>query len=348
MTPFDVLKQRLYAEALARPEELVLALRALHGDDAPAEPGLDFLDFYAIEWLDHAGWTVVDHAVAGGVLPQIASAWPVDVRTAMWVVDGWEGDLVLLRDVATEDEVAVHAPGLAAELPRRSVLRARVLRHEGRHVFSGEPDIWEPQGVLARMDLHRAWVEGGEPALLEHLASLRAGFRRQREERDAFVRHFGTDEVVFADADALGAALTRFVHALLNVYPMPSLGGRTRASAHRAEKGADPHIVSWTLGPTLTGPGRPGVIYDAIEGVHFLPLFGEFRAHLLGVEDHPDVVHTYLDDPGITRLPFRRVGGGDRLAALLGRPETSLDALLDPYKPAGARAAPSVLPGYED
>ncbi|MDP2316734.1 MAG: hypothetical protein Q8P41_27815 [Pseudomonadota bacterium] len=352
--PVAAWKHHLYARAGRRPDELALAAHALYGGPPDAERQTDFLDFFVVEWVDADGWTEVEHAVRAGELPEAALRWPREARTALWVVDGWEGDLVLLRDVRTEAEVAVLAPGAQADLVRRGVLRARVLPDP--HAtgaaslrFSGEPDVWDPMSVIARMDLLRQWMEGPEPTLLDHLAALRAGFLRQREERAAWIAHFGQDELVFLDAKDMERRLAPFVSYLNNEHAFPSLGGRTRAEAFRANKGADPTIMQLQLGPTLTGPGRPGAIYDEVEGVHFLPAYGELLAHLRGEAEHPEVLRFYLDDPGITRLPFRRAGRHESLARSLGRPEDEpLDLLLAPYKPPGGRAAPSVLPGLED
>ncbi|MDP2306433.1 MAG: hypothetical protein Q8P18_10445 [Pseudomonadota bacterium] len=352
--PVAAWKHLLYTRAARRPEELALAAHSLYGGPPPwttqEDAGqLDFLDFFVIEWVDAEGWTEVEHAVREDVLPQEALRWPREARSALWVVDGWEGDNVLLRDVRTESEVAVTAPGAQADLVRRTVIRARVVPVGDTLRFSGEPDVYDAMGVIARQDLLRQWLEGPEPALIEHLAALRAGFLRQREERDAWIRHFGSDELVFPNAKDMENRLAPFVSYLNNEHRFPSLGGLTRAEAFRTDKGADPTIMQLALGPTLTGPGRPGVIYDAVEGIHFLPSYGELLAHLRDEEAHPDVVRMYLDDPGITRLPFRRAGVTRALARLLVRPEDEpLDQLLAPYKAASGRASPSVLPGLED
>lgn len=347
MSRLAAIKQTLYERAVRDEEELLAAAHALSHDELTPDLYGDFLDFFAIEWVDPKGFTLCERAVAAGLVPAEVAAWPREVRTALWVVDGWEGELVLLRDVATEAEAAVHAPGQQDELPRRSVLRARLLPWEGRLVFSGEPDVYEPMGVIARMDLRRAWEESGEPDLLARLAALRAAFARQREERALFVEFFGQDQVVFDDPDAMAAALAPFVSWLFHEARPPSLGGRTRAQAHRAERGEEPHIVQFALGPSLTGPGRHGVIYDEVEGVHFLPRLGELWSHLRGEASHPEVLRLYLDEPGITALPFRRAGATAALAAFLGRPDAPLDELLAPHKPLGRRVTPSVLPGYE-
>lgn len=342
-------KHLLYRRAAARTDELALAAHALLGAPPSAEGQTDFFDFFVIEWVDAEGFTEVEHAVHAGDLPEEALRWPREVRTSLWVVDGWEGDLVLLRDVQSEAEIAVTAPGAQADLERRSVVRARVIPVGDTLRFSGEPDIWAPMGVIARMDLLQQWQGTPEPDLIARLAALREGFLRQREERAAWIAHFGVDEIVFADAADMDRRLAQFVSYVNNEHAFPSLGGRTRAAAHRSVKGDEPVIVQFALGPSLTGPGRPGAIYDTTEGVHFLPAYGEFIAHLRGDADHPDLVRAWLDDPGITRLPFRRAGGGPRLAALVGRPaDEPLERLLDPYKPADRRHAPSVLPGFDD
>ncbi len=340
------LKRRLYARAVAHTEEVAHAANALLEGPPGPEQYPDFIDFFAIEWVDAEGLTEVDRAVADGELPEVCLSWPREVRTALWVVDGWEGDQVLLRDARTEAEIAVTAPGRQEDLPRRSVVRARVIPWEGSLQFSGEPDVWEPMGVLARMELVQAWESGPEPDLVARLAALRAAFVRQREEREAWIAWFGADEVVFDDAAHLERALAPFVSHLNNTWRFPSLGGRTRSEAFREAKGAEPVVVQFALGATLTAPGRHGVIFDAVEGVHFLPAWGEVRAHLRGEGHAPELLAAYLSDPGITRLPFRRAGGSV-LAMLAGQPGAALEEALDVWKPR-IRPTPSVLPGLEE
>jgi hypothetical protein len=343
----------IYAEAARLPDELARASVALLGV-GPSEADIpDLLAFVGLEWVDASGRTAIERLVARGALPAAAMAWSWDVRTALWVVDGVEGDRLALRDLATDDEVVVRS-GTAAELAPRSVLRARLVP-DPAHVdapwsFVGQPDVWSPRGVIGRLELLRQWREGPEPELLGRMRELRAAFRRQREEREVFVAHFGADMIVCRDAADLETRLAGFVNVLLNGHRFASLGGRTRAEAHTAARGDDPVVVQFALGPTLTGPGRPGVIYDDVEGVHFLPRLGEFLAHLHGDADHPDVVREYLDEPGISWLPFLRAGDGAArpLAMLLGVPDAPLDALLELGKGPARRAAPSVLPGFED
>lgn len=345
MPTLPELKARLYERARSRPDELHDALLAWGGD--PGDP-LDFLDGFVTEWVDAEGWTEVERAVAEGELPAACLGWSREVRTALWVVDGWEGERVLLRDVATEEELAVRAPGQEADLPRRAVVKGRVIPWEGALIFSGAPDVYHPMGVVARMELLRAWTATGEPERIARLRGLRAAYVRLREEREAFVEHFGDDVWVASGPAELEERLARFVSWLQNERPMPSLGGLTRARAWRESKGDEPAVVQLTLGPTLTGPGRPGVIYDPVEGVHFLPALGEFAAHLRGEAHHPEVFALYLNDPGITSLPFRRLGTPEQAAARLGTAAGDWETVLAPWKPPVRRPNPSVLPGFEE
>lgn len=348
-TTFAALKARLYARALGRPDELALAAFRLGIEsENTSERWGELLDFFVTEWVDAHGWTEAEHALKDGEAPPIVARWPGEVVTALWVVDGWEGDVVLLRDIATDAETAVLAPHARTTLTRRTVLRARVVPWGDHTFFSGEPDVYDEMGVIARMDLLRQWREGPEPELHASLAALRLAFRRQREEREAFIKHFGTDLIVFASAGEMEAALIPFAHFLLNEHRPSSLGGRTRADASRVRKGEEPTAMSLRLGDSLRGPGRPGAIFDEVEGIHFLPALGEFLDHLSGQAVHPDVVRAYLADPGVTALPFQRAAGTTGLATLLGVPDAPLRTLLAPFKNVDARALPSVLPGLDD
>lgn len=322
--------QRVYAAA-HDPGELGLAAHMMYGK--PPEDWAEFLDFFVVEWVGASGLTAVEAAVDAGTLPADAARISAGARTALWVVDGWEGAQVMLRDLATEEDIAVHAPGRTGDLPKRTVLRARVVPEIARpdtHVFSGSPDLYDGLGVIARMDLLQAWRETPAPDLHARLRALRAAFTQQREEHAAFVAHFGVERRVFPDADALARELARFMSFLGNEWVFPSLGG-TRAAAHRASKGDEPQVVQVQLGESLRGPGRPGILYDRVHGVHFLPQYGELLDHLAGAGHFPEALALYLDEPGLPALALDTAPPDVRAR-----------------KPAPRRATPSVLPGWDD
>lgn len=330
MLTTDTLLRSLYAAA-HDPAEVGLAAHLLYGH--PPTDWADFVDFFVTEWVDAEGFTAVQRAVEAGRAPDEALRIPREVRTALWVVDGWEGDLVLLRDLATESEIAVSARGKQRDLPPRTVVRGRVVPEiaaEHTWVFSGSPDLYDGLGVIARMDLLREYQQTPEPDLVDRLAALRAAFERQREEHAAFTTFIGASERVYPDAGALAAELPRLVSFLNNEWRFPSLGGRTRTDAYRAVKGDEPQVVQVQLGESLRGPGRPGLVYDRVHGAHFLPQYGELLDHLGGRGHHPDVLQHYLDEPGLPALALRTAPPAIRA-----------------QKPT-ARATPSPLPGWDE
>lgn len=313
------------------PQELALAAHMLHGK--PPADWEEFLNFFVLEWVDARGYTAIEAAVEAGVCDASALRLSSELRTALWVVDGWEDQSVLLRDLATESEVAVHAPGRQSDLPKRTVLRARVVPEIARpdqYIFSGSPDLYDGLGVIARMDLLRAWQETPEPDLHARLAALREAFLQQREEQAAFLTFFGADQQIFSSADHLNRDLARFISFLGNEWVFPSLG-TTRATAHRATKGDEPKVVQVQIGDSLKGPGRPGIVYDRVHGVHFLPALGDLLDHFSGAGVYPEVLQLYLDEPDLSPLAFR--AAPPELRAL---------------KTAPSRATPSVLPGWPE
>ncbi|MBM4393824.1 MAG: hypothetical protein FJ090_22080, partial [Deltaproteobacteria bacterium] len=194
------------------------------------------LDFVATEWVGPRGRVAHECFDLPG--------WIDEVRTGLWTVDGWEGALVLLRDCATDEEIAVRCPGAEPDLPRRTVLRARVVPWDGHPQFFGEPALFGQQGVIGRMQLLSAWRDSPEPATLSRQRELRRAFALQRDQHAAFVAHFGAD---FVRAPGLGQALNAFLDDYLFRRPSPRFGGTTPALATRARIGRDPSRVELRL-----------------------------------------------------------------------------------------------------
>lgn len=276
-----------------RPDEYREAAMLLFGGPPPDEHLADFLDFLALEWVDADGWTLAARLAADGILPAQAAAWDATVRTALWVVDGWKGDLALLRDLATDDEFAVLAPGLQPQLPKRMVLRARLLFWDGAARFSGDPDLVESMGVLARLDLLRQWQQTPEPALLARLAEVRALYRRMRAERAAWIATFGADFLQCSGPGDLSDRLTTFF--------------QQHARNHPGDSDA-PEIVKLEISGVLAQPGRHAVLYDAVEGLLFFPSFGELCDHVAGRAAYPEILREYIEDPALSGEALRRAG----------------------------------------
>lgn len=354
MTPTDAerLKASLYARAL-EPEhraELQSAAHAWFGARATAEEReegwLDFLDFFALEWVDAEGLTLLERCTP----PSAATRrWLTGARTGVFVVDGQDPPLTWIRDVLTEEDLALSTD---EELPPRTVIQGRLLPDEkGAWTLSGDPDLYAPAPVLARLQLANAWAESPRKQLVDRLSALRQGYVLLREQRAAWVEWFGADVRVFPDAASLERDLDAFLRHFLTARRLDSLDGLTAAEHHRVSGRGEPADVRLELGPSLAGATGIGAIYDAREGLHLLPGFAAFRAHLRGELEAADVVRDYVEDPGVTRLPFDRVladgGSTARLAAAMGVPDGPLEALLAPHKDLTRRPSPSVLPGFD-
>jgi len=349
------LKARLF-QALMAPRwraELGLAAAAwfqgVDQGDPEAGPGApeawaDFLDFFLLEWVDARGFTPLEVEL-GSPLPHPQLRWLFEVRSGVFVVDAWADGFAQARDAATEEPLRI---AIAEPLAPRSVISGRLLPDlRGGWLPSGAPDVYDPLRVLERLQVARAWAQSPRAALSERLGRLRRAFLLQREQRAAFVSFFGADEQVFDDGDALAEAMNRFLRFLLFEDRPARLAGMTPAEALQ-QRGRDPWAVRVELGPSLLESARVGVIFDEVDGVHFLPRWGDVRDHLRGVAAHPEAARAYLDEPGIGALPFRRAGATGPLAALLEVDEAPLEALLRAAGKGPGRASPSLLAGYDD
>lgn len=312
---------------------MAAAAHALFGRAPEPDEWADLLDFAGTEWLDSAGLTVAEALAAERGYAELAR-WPTEARLSLWVVDGAHEDSVLLRDLQDDQEWAVAVtPAALAELPRKTVLRARVVPWRGRYAFFGDPGLYGQPGVLARMELLQQWRAGGEPELLAALRERRLAWGRQRNQRRVFLEHFGEELVVFESAADMESRLAGFLDHLLHRDRGCDGLAPTAAERFHAERGYLPQRIDLVPGPTLQ-TGRPAICFHERQGLLFLPAFGELRAHLSGHENHPDILDLWLTNP---ELPAEGL-------ARAGLPPVALDPIRA-SRPASTE--PSVFPEFE-
>jgi hypothetical protein len=340
----DSFKAGLFVEALgpAHREELETALGAW--TEPTEEDFVEFLDFFALSWVDAEGFTLAEREQEGSPEPWLRRLL-MQQRHGLYVVDAMEGGRASVRDVLSEESLVLEVD---TPLAPRTVLRGRLLPLEdGSFRPTGAPDLFEDMRVIARMDLAREWEYGEQKALLDRMAALREAFVFQREQRIAFLACFETDEFLADTPQMLEEALGAFLSFLLERFQPRGLAGQTYRQHFADLHGREPPEVRLELDENLRRSGRVGVIFDSQEGLHLLPSYGDFRDHLRGEGDHPEVLKAYLEDPGITALPFQRVGRSEVLAAHLDRSGESLEAMLSTCKPRPSRMSPSLFPGFE-
>ncbi len=260
--------------------------------------------------------------------------WPTEVRTSLWVVDGAHESTVLLRDLLDDSEWAVPVtPAAMAELPKKTVLRARVVPWRGAYHFFGEPGLYGQPGVIGRMQLLEQWRAGGEPELLAGLKERRQGWARQRNQRRVFLEHFGADLVAFPSAAEMDAQIAGFLDRLLTVDRGCDGKDPTAQERFVAEHGYLPQRIDVVSGETLQR-GRPAICFHERQGLLFLPAFGELQAHLAGEEEHPDILDLWLSTP---ELPAEGL-------ARAGLPEVLLEAI---FAARPGASDPSCFPEFE-
>ena len=337
----------MWALAQACPESIAQAAAALYGRAPEVEEWADLLDLVALEWLDGQGRTLAQSLAAEPGMEDLA-AWPIAVRTSLWIVDGHAEGCVLLRDLVDDSEVAVRCPATAsAELTRRTVLRARLVPWRGGVEFFGEPDLYGEQGVIARLGLLAAWRESPEPATLAGLRERRSAFETQRDQRRVFIRHFGSELVVFESATAMEAALDTFMDVLLFQDRGPEGMGRTRAERWRERHATEPARVQLKLGDTLA-EGRPGICFDDVDGFLLLPAFGELCDHRNGRAEFAEVLRLWLDTPELPLQGLALAGPTRRIAEALAVGDAPLTVLLPHRFSVDSIGTPSTLPEFED
>lgn len=345
LTLSDVKRRVLpIAASEAHRAELALAAHAWYGDEEPGEDWVNFLEFFAFEWLDADGLTLVERTL-GLPLPAEAQRWLTRLRHGVFVIDDWADGVAKARDTLNEDALELL---IDEALPARSVLCGRLIPlAPGRYAPSGEPDLYDPLSALRRMELSRAWAQSPRKVHVDHLTGLRRAFAVQREQRAAFIAHFGADELLFDDSAQLSDAISGFLSHLLHEHRPASLDGRTLAETLRDQGGLDLPLVAATVGETLVGAPSVGVIFDERDGISFLPGWREFLLYMNNASQDAKFVEFYLRSREYGDLPFRRGATPGALARHLGVPEAPVAELLAPLQ-LRRRAAPSVLPGFED
>jgi len=337
----DTLKPKLYQSALSESFQEELALAQLAWQPGP-DDWADFVDMLAISWVDALGRTLLEREI-GGIQTALHRRWHVNQRAGLFVVDGPHPQGYEVRDVESEESLVLN---VNAHLSQGAVIQGRLIEEAAGVWFpTGQPDLFDSVSVIQRMDLLHQWLESARCELLRAQDSLRRAFLEQEEQRRAFHQYFGADRVVFRSA-ALGAAgIDAFYQFLITEFQPESLEGDTYLNVYLKSGAGGPTEHRLELDLALASSRSLCVLYDPIDGIHFLPDYSEFTGTLKGDFEHHDVVARYWDDPGVTALAFQSEGALEYLKRHFSVAGDSLDDILIQQKPTPPRRAPSLLPG---
>ncbi|MGY1709152.1 hypothetical protein ACI8AC_06530 [Geodermatophilus sp. SYSU D00758] len=297
---------RAFSAMIAEQDEPVVA-----GD----ENGLVLLwDSFLLEHRLQDGRTVVEHFVdAHPDLPpgerQMLLGWR-DVVPGVFEVELRDRDaltVVNLVDDLTYRVRSTSGPSVFRRTPKRSFLLARLVAVGDEWVFSGPVDVLRPaeRALAAHVALDMS-LRSPEVAL-RNPEKLAQAWELQREERQRFIRFFGTDLVVVPGEQAQ-QRLDEFYRArqeeILREHP----------EAARRAGGAPAPVIE--LPPDLVECETVAFIYDEDDGMDFLAEFGLVadafaNPDLLRRRRHRETVLSYLHDDTVAPMVLRRLADRD-------------------------------------
>jgi hypothetical protein len=329
------------------------------------------------EFINFLDWFVLEHRLPSGrtVVEEFTAARPDLAEEERAMLLGWRDVVEGLFEVQLRDGEALVTVNLVDELPYR--LRSNV----GSGVFSQMPrgsfvlsrlvpvaDEWLLSGATNVLPASSA-AEARQAALqiaprypslvFRNPERLARGWELQREQRRRFIDFFGSDLVVLP-----GQELTERMRAFgrFLMYQARDAEGRSVAERARQRYGSVPAVADLGYLPAeLVEAATVGVIYDEMEGLHYLANFGLVQEtfanpKLAADQEHRRAVVGCLKDASVPPLALRRLVDPDAerasrvLGEVLRRPgfswERDGEALLRRYKASWFErpALPSVVP----
>ena len=343
VTRSATLKAELFAFAQSKrlERELTAAMEAQFGYPALASEDelIPFFDRFLLQHRLGDGRTVVERFVRSrGDLPRaerdLLLGWR-DVVEGYFEVEGVQGQALVTTNLVDELVYRIHSNmgvGLFERTPPGSFLVARVVPVRDDWLFSGSMLTYGPERVDEVLRMAAGATQQYPQLVFRNPALLERAWQLQREDRDAFISHFGCDLVVL---------------------PGPQWQGRMQGFlTHRFGAGA-PELPAE---PELTEAETVGMIYDEQDGLGYYAEFGLFQRvfeqpDLARQQRYADIVRAYLDDDTVSAIPFRRCAdaapeNADQVfARVLDRRSFSWrrdgDALLRRFKPGSFEQSPT-------
>src|SRR4051794_30861942 len=290
---------------------------ARYGDDAEVwdeDQAILLWDTFLLEHRLRDGRTVVEQFVDAhpGLSPQerqMLLGWR-DVVSGVFEVQRRDGPaliLVNLVDDLTYRARSTVGPSVFRRMPKRSFLLTRLVAVGDEWVFSGPTSVLRPaeRDVAVQVALEMALRT--PEAVYRNPEKLARAWELQREERQQFVRFFGTDLVV-VPGDQAQQRLDEF-HAF-------RLAEILREQPGAARRPSGTPIPGVELPPEMVESETVAFIYDEDDGLDFLAEFGLVEAafadpDLLRRRRCREHVLSYLHDEGVAPMVLRRLADRD-------------------------------------
>ncbi|MFE3328752.1 hypothetical protein [Streptomyces sp. NPDC059176] len=272
-------------------------------------------DHFILRYRLPDGSTVVDRFVAGrkDLTPsdrEMVLGWRDPVE-GIFEIQRKDGDAVVLLNLVDDLEYRTHSNvGRAAF---RGVAKGGFLHTCLVPVHSAD-GAWLVTGAMSyyprssATDIAQAALElaTGHPELVfRNPDKIEQGWQRMREDRAAFVKFCGGDELVLPPAEA---------EDLLNAYYRHRQEVAIAEQPGRARRGRLPglDLPVFEFPRELADSDTVGVIYDQVDGLNFYADYGTLLhlfadPTLTGRRRHQDLLRSYLREETIAPLPIRRL-----------------------------------------
>jgi hypothetical protein len=273
------------------------------------------IDHFILRYRLPDGSTVVDRFVAGrkdltAVDREMLLGWRDPVE-GIFEIQRKEKDAVVLLNLVDDLEYRTYSNvGRAAfrGMSKGGFLHTCLVpvhSADGAWLVSGAMTSYPKSSAteIAQAALHLAT---SQPELVfRNPEKLEQGWQRMREDRAAFVKFCGGDELVLPPAEA---------EDLLNAYyrhrQEAAVAGQPDRARGKRLPGLD--LPFFELPRDLADSHTIGVIYDQVDGLNFYADYGMLRdlfadPVLASRRQHQDLLRTYLREESITPLPIHRL-----------------------------------------
>ncbi|RZT77826.1 hypothetical protein EV382_0991 [Micromonospora violae] len=306
-------------------------------------------DYFVLEHRLPDGRTVVEQFVAAH--PELSEqeqrmllGWR-DVVQGPFEVQRRDGATLVVVNLVDDLTYRVRSnmgPSVFRRTPRRSFLLARLVAVGEEWMISGPMSVWRAQERDVAYEMALEMSLRVPEAVYRNPEKLAQAWELQRQDRDRFVRFFGSDLVVVT-GDQVADRMTGFY-----AFCRAEVSGTSSSTV-----AADDAVFE--LPPDVVDAETVAMIYDEVDGLGFYAEFGLVEAafadpDLLRRRRYREHTLAYLQDDSVGPLVLRRLAARDPERAsvvfrrLLKKPRFDWtrdgEVLLRAYKPEYSRRAP--------
>ncbi len=283
----------------------------------------NFFDWFIQEYRLHDGRTVIDCFLESRrELPEAERDFLLrwrDVREGLFEVTGRDGSVLLTENLVDDLPYALRTnvgPSLFDQMPAGSFLYTRIVPvNDDVWLLSGGPRLY-PATARQEVLFAAARLATLNPDLVfRNPEKVEAGWKQQRDQHAAFVRHFGTDEITIS-ADDLATTMAGFW------------------ATFAGDPDHNPDTDTSWLDETAE---TVGIIFDETTGLGMYADYALAQAafadpDLMRRRRYKEIIKAYLEEDSIDPVPLQRLAARHPdtvnrvIRAALGKPAFRWDS----------------------